>query len=64
MADFQAASDRYLQWFKSVGGQFRDDLLQIVDLRGTGAGRGISESLSLYAHDNSLFAGSLRGPQD
>lgn len=47
MDDFQAASERYLQWFRSIGGQFRDDLLQIVDLRGIGAGRGICESLSL-----------------
>lgn len=43
MDDFQAASDRFLEWFKSVGGQFREDLLQIVDLRHRGAGRGIGE---------------------
>ncbi|CRK10355.1 hypothetical protein BN1723_017191, partial [Verticillium longisporum] len=41
MDDFQALSDRYLQWFKAAGGEFRDDLLQIVDLRPQAAGRGI-----------------------
>ncbi|KAL2754768.1 hypothetical protein ACRALDRAFT_1057585 [Sodiomyces alcalophilus JCM 7366] len=41
MGDFQATSDRFLAWFTSVGGQFREDLLQIVDLRHRGAGRGI-----------------------
>ncbi|RBQ72660.1 hypothetical protein VDGD_21446 [Verticillium dahliae] len=44
MDDFQALSDRYLQWFKAAGGEFRDDLLQIVDLRPQAAGRGISET--------------------
>ncbi|KAL9950093.1 hypothetical protein D7B24_004310 [Verticillium nonalfalfae] len=41
MDDFQALSDRFLQWFKAAGGEFRDDLLQIVDLRPQAAGRGI-----------------------
>jgi len=43
MADFQAATDRFLSWFKSVGGEFRDDLLEIKDLRIRDAGRGIGE---------------------
>jgi hypothetical protein len=34
-------TDRFLTWFKSVGGEFRDDLLEIKDLRVRGAGRGI-----------------------
>ncbi|KAH7368632.1 SET domain-containing protein RMS1 [Plectosphaerella cucumerina] len=54
MADFQAASDRFLQWFKSVGGQFRDDLLQIVDLRPNGAGRGIIATKDI-PQDTTLF---------
>lgn len=41
MSDFQAATDRFLEWFKSVGGEFRDDLLEIKDLRSRDAGRGI-----------------------
>jgi hypothetical protein len=41
MDQFQQATDRFLAWFKSVGGNFRDDLLEIKDLRATGAGRGI-----------------------
>ncbi|ROT34588.1 SET domain-containing protein RMS1 [Sodiomyces alkalinus F11] len=41
MGEFQATSDRFLAWFKSVGGQFREELLQIVDSRHRGAGRGI-----------------------
>jgi SET domain-containing protein 6 len=32
-----------LAWFKSVGGDFRGDLLEIKDLRGKGAGRGIGK---------------------
>lgn len=43
MNDFQAATDRFLAWFKSVGAEFRDDLLEIRDLRERDAGRGISE---------------------
>lgn len=43
MDDFQAATDRFLTWFKSVGGEFREDLLDIKDLRSRDAGRGISE---------------------
>jgi hypothetical protein len=41
MDDFQAATQRFLTWFKSVGGEFRDDLLEIKDLRLRDAGRGI-----------------------
>jgi hypothetical protein len=41
MDDFQAATDRFLTWFKSVGGEFRDDLLEIKDFRAKDAGRGI-----------------------
>ncbi|KAF2132303.1 SET domain-containing protein RMS1 [Dothidotthia symphoricarpi CBS 119687] len=41
MDEFQAATDRFLTWFKSVGGEFRDDLLEIRDLRSQNAGRGI-----------------------
>ncbi|KAF9699224.1 hypothetical protein EKO04_003322 [Ascochyta lentis] len=41
MGDFKAATDRFLDWFKSVGGEFRDDLVEIRDLRSQGAGRGI-----------------------
>lgn len=43
MDDFQGATDRFLSWFKSVGGEFRDDLLEIQDLRARDAGRGISK---------------------
>jgi hypothetical protein len=41
MDNFQVVTDRFLTWFKSVGGEFRDDLLEIKDLRVRGAGRGI-----------------------
>jgi SET domain-containing protein 6 len=41
MADFNTATDCFLAWFKSVGGEFRDDLLEIKDLRAKDAGRGI-----------------------
>jgi hypothetical protein len=43
MDEFQAATDAFLAWFKSVGGEFRDDLLEIKDLRAKDAGRGISK---------------------
>lgn len=42
MADFQSDSNRFLAWFKENGGVFRNDLLQIRDLRSKNAGRGIS----------------------
>lgn len=48
MADFQSASSRFLAWFKDCGGIFRDDLLEIRDLRSKDAGRGIS-TLSIIA---------------
>ncbi|KAF1354527.1 SET domain-containing protein RMS1 [Lizonia empirigonia] len=41
MGDFKTATDRFLTWFKTVGGEFRDDLIEIQDLRSQGAGRGI-----------------------
>jgi SET domain-containing protein 6 len=41
MDNFQTNTDRFLAWFKSVGGEFRDDLLEIQDLRAKDAGRGI-----------------------
>lgn len=44
MADFQAATDKFLAWFKSVGGEFKDDLIEIRDLRSQGAGRGIGRA--------------------
>jgi len=40
--DFKGATDRFLAWFKAGGGVFRDDLLEIQDLRHKEAGRGIS----------------------
>jgi len=40
--DFKGATDRFLAWFKAAGGVFRDDLLEIQDLRQKEAGRGIS----------------------
>ena len=40
--DFKSATDRFLAWFKAGGGVFRDDLLEIQDLRHKEAGRGIS----------------------
>ena len=40
--DFQGATDRFLAWFNAGGGVFRDDLLEIQDLRHKDAGRGIS----------------------
>jgi hypothetical protein len=46
MSEFQTATENFLKWFKSVGGEFRDDLLEITDLRSRGAGRGIRERAS------------------
>lgn len=43
MDEFQTATEQFLAWFKSVGGEFRDDLLEIKDLRARDAGRGISK---------------------
>ncbi|GKT79564.1 SET domain-containing protein [Colletotrichum tofieldiae] len=41
--EFQTASQKFLSWFKSLqGATFHDDI-QIVDLRGQNAGRGIGE---------------------
>ncbi|KAG9189920.1 N-lysine methyltransferase SETD6 [Alternaria panax] len=41
MDDFNGATDRFLAWFKAGGGVFREDLLEIQDLRAKDAGRGI-----------------------
>ncbi|KAF1923363.1 SET domain-containing protein RMS1 [Didymella exigua CBS 183.55] len=41
MADFQQSTNRFLSWFKLVGGEFKDDLIEVQDLRAQGAGRGI-----------------------
>ncbi|KAF1938316.1 SET domain-containing protein RMS1 [Clathrospora elynae] len=41
MDEFEAATGRFLAWFKVAGGNFRDDLLEIRDLRSQDAGRGI-----------------------
>jgi SET domain-containing protein 6 len=49
MNDFQLATDRFLAWFEASGGTFRDDLLEIRDLRSRDAGRGISKSSLLPA---------------
>jgi SET domain-containing protein 6 len=46
--DFQTATERFLAWFKSVGGEFQDDLVAINDLRAQGAGRGIGSTTSEY----------------
>ncbi|KAF2845320.1 SET domain-containing protein [Plenodomus tracheiphilus IPT5] len=54
MADFQAVTDRFLAWFKSVGGEFCDDLLAIRDLRSRDAGRGIV-AVKDIPEDTTLF---------
>jgi SET domain-containing protein 6 len=43
MDQFQTTTNRFLEWFKSVGGEFRDDLLEIKDFRASDAGRGIGK---------------------
>ncbi|KAL5114483.1 Ribosomal lysine N-methyltransferase 4 [Pleosporales sp. CAS-2024a] len=55
MDDFQAATDRFLAWFKSMGGEFREDLLEIRDLRATEAGRGIV-AIKDIPEDTTLFS--------
>jgi hypothetical protein len=52
MSEFQTATENFLKWFKSVGGEFRDDLLEITDLRSRGAGRGIRERASQHVKGN------------
>ncbi|CAN9443366.1 unnamed protein product [Alternaria alternata] len=52
MDDFNGATDRFLAWFKAGGGVFRDDLLEIQDLRGKDAGRGIGKLASQSQHKN------------
>ncbi|KAH7406291.1 SET domain-containing protein RMS1 [Phaeosphaeria sp. MPI-PUGE-AT-0046c] len=54
MGDFQSVTDRFLSWFKSVGGEFRDDLLEIQDLRARDAGRGII-AIQEIPEDTTLF---------
>ncbi|XP_014552734.1 hypothetical protein COCVIDRAFT_41116 [Bipolaris victoriae FI3] len=54
MADFQSASSRFLAWFKDCGGIFRDDLLEIRDLRSKDAGRGIIAKQDI-PEDTTLF---------
>ncbi|KAH9863089.1 hypothetical protein IAQ61_009366 [Plenodomus lingam] len=54
MTDFQAVTDRFLAWFKSVGGEFRDDLSKISDLRSQDAGRGIVATRDIPA-ETTLF---------
>ncbi|KAL6703072.1 Ribosomal lysine N-methyltransferase 4 [Coniothyrium glycines] len=54
MGDFQATTERFLAWFKSVGGEFRDDLLEIQDLRSRDAGRGIIARKNV-PEDTTLF---------
>ena len=46
MDDFNGATNRFLAWFKAGGGVFRDDLLEIQDLRAKDAGRGIGKPAS------------------
>ncbi|KAF1828859.1 SET domain-containing protein [Decorospora gaudefroyi] len=41
MDNFEKATDLFLAWFKAEGGEFREDLLEIQDLRSHDAGRGI-----------------------
>ncbi|EMD84936.1 hypothetical protein COCHEDRAFT_1149681 [Bipolaris maydis C5] len=54
MADFQSDSNRFLAWFKENGGVFRNDLLQIRDLRSKNAGRGIIAKQDI-PEDTTLF---------
>ncbi|KAH8710201.1 SET domain-containing protein RMS1 [Phaeosphaeriaceae sp. PMI808] len=54
MVDFQASTDHFLAWFKSVGGEFRDDLLEIKDFRAKDAGRGIV-AIKDIPHETILF---------
>ncbi|KAI4606901.1 hypothetical protein J4E83_009812 [Alternaria metachromatica] len=52
--DFKVATDRFLAWFKAGGGVFRDDLLEIQDLRHKDAGRGIIAKKDI-PQDTTLF---------
>ncbi|KAH7402887.1 SET domain-containing protein RMS1 [Pyrenochaeta sp. MPI-SDFR-AT-0127] len=54
MDDFEDTTDRFLSWFKSVGGEFREDLLEIQDLRCRDAGRGII-AIKDIPEDTTLF---------
>jgi SET domain-containing protein 6 len=55
MSEFQTATENFLKWFKSVCGEFRDDLLEITDLRSRGAGRGIRERAPLNMSKKTNF---------
>lgn len=54
--DFNSASQQFLSWFQSLqGATFHDDI-QIVDLRGQNAGRGISETgFPMFSRGNLLM---------
>jgi SET domain-containing protein 6 len=54
MADFQAKSDVFLNWFKSQSGATYDSRLQLTDLRDRGAGRGIIATSDIPA-ETDLF---------
>ncbi|KAH5236714.1 hypothetical protein HBI62_021540 [Parastagonospora nodorum] len=54
MDEFSTTTDRFLAWFKTVGGEFRDDLLEIKDLRPKDAGRGIV-AIKDIPEDTTLF---------
>ncbi|THY12543.1 SET domain-containing protein RMS1 [Aureobasidium pullulans] len=54
MADFQAKSDVFLDWFKSQSGATYDSRLQLTDLRDRGAGRGIVATSDIPA-ETDLF---------
>ncbi|KAH6878527.1 SET domain-containing protein RMS1 [Alternaria rosae] len=53
--EFKGATDRFLAWFKAGGGVFRDDLLEIQDLRDKDAGRGIIAKQDI-PQDTTLFS--------
>lgn len=44
---FDGASEKFLQWFKTLSGSTFSDDIKIVDLRDRNAGRGISTSFTL-----------------
>ncbi|KAI4730195.1 SET domain-containing protein RMS1 [Aureobasidium sp. EXF-10728] len=54
MADFQAKSDVFLNWFKSQSGATFESRLQLTDLRDRGAGRGIIATSDIPA-ETDLF---------
>lgn len=54
MADFQAQTNTFLNWFKSQEGATFDSRLQLTDLRERGAGRGIIATADIPA-ETDLF---------